>query len=225
MCCGFTVNVVLSNMLYMEMQHLLNLLKKQQTLIMKESLLLLIYVKPFLFLSQTNVGPILLSVNPYHEVGNALTLTSTRAAVQSPHLLRVVHEAVRQQSETGYPQAIILSGNTTIPNLVVSPIVILLIFLLPTCLIFNKMSKRLWMDCFVSHGVILVSHGNLDTWKNCFLSLWNIYTTQDLTLTNQHEFYVSWVTHTWRVWRTESTVLITKQTNGERVFPLHIVST
>ncbi|MPC27837.1 hypothetical protein E2C01_021024 [Portunus trituberculatus] len=57
----------------------------------------------------TNVGPILLSVNPYHEVGNALTLTSTRAAVQSPHLLRVVHEAVRQQSETGYPQAIILS--------------------------------------------------------------------------------------------------------------------
>ncbi|XP_045609513.1 unconventional myosin-Vb-like [Procambarus clarkii] len=58
----------------------------------------------------TNVGPILLSVNPYHEVGNALTLTSTRAAVQSPHLLRVVHEAVRQQSETGYPQAIILSG-------------------------------------------------------------------------------------------------------------------
>ncbi|XP_064106085.1 unconventional myosin-IXb-like isoform X2 [Macrobrachium nipponense] len=58
----------------------------------------------------TNVGPILLSVNPYHELGNALTLTSTRAAPQSPHLLRVVHEAVRQQSETGYPQAIILSG-------------------------------------------------------------------------------------------------------------------
>lgn len=59
---------------------------------------------------QTNVGPILLSVNPYHEVGNALTLTSTRTAAHSPHLLRVVHEAVRQQSETGYPQAIILSG-------------------------------------------------------------------------------------------------------------------
>ncbi|XP_063587287.1 unconventional myosin-IXb-like [Penaeus indicus] len=58
----------------------------------------------------TNVGPILLSVNPYHEVGNALTLTSTRTAAHSPHLLRVVHEAVRQQSETGYPQAIILSG-------------------------------------------------------------------------------------------------------------------
>ncbi|KAL7647373.1 UNVERIFIED_CONTAM: hypothetical protein RMT77_000969 [Armadillidium vulgare] len=58
----------------------------------------------------TNVGPILLSVNPYNEVGNALTLTSTRTAPQSCHLLRVVHEAVRQQSETGYPQAIILSG-------------------------------------------------------------------------------------------------------------------
>ncbi|CAL4058834.1 unnamed protein product [Meganyctiphanes norvegica] len=58
----------------------------------------------------TNVGPILLSVNPYHEVGNALTLTSTRTVPQSPHLLRVVHEAVRQQSETGYTQAIILSG-------------------------------------------------------------------------------------------------------------------
>jgi high-affinity K+ transport system ATPase subunit B len=30
-----------------------------------------------------------------------------------PKLLRVVQEAVRQQSETGYPQAIILSGEMT----------------------------------------------------------------------------------------------------------------
>jgi hypothetical protein len=62
---------------------------------------------------QTNVGPILLSVNPYSDVGNPLTLTSTRGVVLSPKLLRVVQEAVRQQSETGYPQAIILSGMTT----------------------------------------------------------------------------------------------------------------
>lgn len=61
-------------------------------------------------LFQTNVGPILLSVNPYTDVGNPLTLTSTRNVALSPKLLRVVQEAVRQQSETGYPQAIILSG-------------------------------------------------------------------------------------------------------------------
>ena len=30
--------------------------------------------------------------------------------MQKPQLVRVVQEAVRQQSETGYPQAIILSG-------------------------------------------------------------------------------------------------------------------
>ncbi|KAI9556922.1 hypothetical protein GHT06_016716 [Daphnia sinensis] len=58
----------------------------------------------------TNIGPILLAFNPYNEVGNALTLSSTRNIVQKPQLVRVVQEAVRQQSETGYPQAIILSG-------------------------------------------------------------------------------------------------------------------
>lgn len=62
-----------------------------------------------MFLSfQTNVGPISLSVNPYQDVGNPLTLSSAHAASRCPQLLRVVHEAVRQQTETGYPQAIIL---------------------------------------------------------------------------------------------------------------------
>ncbi|XP_063215940.1 unconventional myosin-IXAa isoform X2 [Bacillus rossius redtenbacheri] len=60
----------------------------------------------------TNVGPILLSVNSYRDVGNPLTLTSTRGVALSPKLLKVVQEAVRQQSETGYPQAIILSGTS-----------------------------------------------------------------------------------------------------------------
>ncbi|GFS83011.1 unconventional myosin-Vb [Nephila pilipes] len=60
----------------------------------------------------TNVGPILLSVNPYQDVGNPLTLSSAHAASRCPQLLRVIHEAVRQQSETGYPQAIILSGES-----------------------------------------------------------------------------------------------------------------
>lgn len=59
---------------------------------------------------QTNVGPILLCVNPYRDVGNPLTLSSTRGLALSAQLNRVVQEAVRQQSETGYPQAIILSG-------------------------------------------------------------------------------------------------------------------
>ncbi|GIY51471.1 myosin-51 [Caerostris extrusa] len=60
----------------------------------------------------TNVGPILLSVNPYQDVGNPLTLSSAHAANRCPQLLRVIHESVRQQTETGYPQAIILSGES-----------------------------------------------------------------------------------------------------------------
>ncbi|CAG9855668.1 unnamed protein product [Phyllotreta striolata] len=60
----------------------------------------------------TNVGPILLCVNPYRDVGNPLTLSSTRSIALSPQLNKVVQEAVRQQSETGYPQAIILSGTS-----------------------------------------------------------------------------------------------------------------
>lgn len=60
----------------------------------------------------TNVGPILLCVNPYRDVGNPLTLSSTRNLTLSPQLNKVVQEAVRQQSETGYPQAIILSGTS-----------------------------------------------------------------------------------------------------------------
>ncbi|KAE8737330.1 hypothetical protein FOCC_FOCC017208, partial [Frankliniella occidentalis] len=58
----------------------------------------------------TNVGPILLSMNAYHDVGNPLTLSSTREVPLAPQLLRVVQDAVRQQAETGYPQAMILSG-------------------------------------------------------------------------------------------------------------------
>ncbi|XP_075739430.1 unconventional myosin-IXb-like dachs isoform X3 [Rhipicephalus microplus] len=58
----------------------------------------------------TNVGPILVSVNAYQDTGNPLTLRSAHAASRCPQLLQVVHEAARQQAETGYPQAIILSG-------------------------------------------------------------------------------------------------------------------
>lgn len=59
---------------------------------------------------KTNVGPILLSINPYHDLGNPLTLSSTRSIAMAPQLVKIVQEAVRQQAETGYPQAIILSG-------------------------------------------------------------------------------------------------------------------
>lgn len=68
--------------------------------------------KKMKILFQTNVGPILVCVNPYTDVGNPLTLTSTRSVPLAPQLNKVVQEAVRQQSETGYPQAIILSGKT-----------------------------------------------------------------------------------------------------------------
>lgn len=54
------------------------------------------------------IGPILVAVNPYTDACNALTLTAARA--QRPELARLVHDAVRHQADTGYPQAIILSG-------------------------------------------------------------------------------------------------------------------
>uniref|UniRef100_A0A0K2TNA5 Unconventional myosinIXblike [Megachile rotundata] n=2 Tax=Lepeophtheirus salmonis TaxID=72036 RepID=A0A0K2TNA5_LEPSM len=61
----------------------------------------------------TNVGPIVLSVNPYTEVGNPLTLDSTKnQAANSKYLQKVVKETVRLQSETGYPQALIVSGGS-----------------------------------------------------------------------------------------------------------------
>ncbi|XP_074602506.1 unconventional myosin-IXb-like dachs isoform X2 [Brevipalpus obovatus] len=61
----------------------------------------------------TNIGPVLLSINNYHKIGNALTLNSVHQdAVKYPQLLRIVEDAVRQQRETGYPQAIILSGES-----------------------------------------------------------------------------------------------------------------
>lgn len=59
---------------------------------------------------QTNVGPIVLSMNPYRDVGNPLTLNSTRNCARSPELTKVVEEVIRLQGESGYPQAIIISG-------------------------------------------------------------------------------------------------------------------
>lgn len=57
----------------------------------------------------TNVGPILVSVNAFTDSGNPLTLSAARGAAR-PALARVAVDAVRQQADTGYPQAIILSG-------------------------------------------------------------------------------------------------------------------
>ena len=52
-----------------------------------------------------------MSINPYTDVGNPITLNSTRtAAAASQQLLRVAQEAIRVQMETAYSQAIILSG-------------------------------------------------------------------------------------------------------------------
>jgi dachs len=51
-----------------------------------------------------------LCINSYQDLGNPLTLSSTRSRTIPPQLARIVSEAVRQQAETGYPQAIILSG-------------------------------------------------------------------------------------------------------------------
>ena len=59
----------------------------------------------------TNVGPIVLSVNSYNNVGNPLTLESTKDASDNcPELRKVAEEAIRLQTESGYPQTIIVSG-------------------------------------------------------------------------------------------------------------------
>ena len=59
----------------------------------------------------TNVGPIVLSVNSYSNVGNPLTLESTKDASDNcPELRKVAEEAIRLQTESGYPQTIIVSG-------------------------------------------------------------------------------------------------------------------
>ncbi|XP_052754581.1 unconventional myosin-IXAa [Galleria mellonella] len=56
----------------------------------------------------TMIGPIVVAVNAYTDASNALTLSEARA--QRPELARLVLDAVRHQADTGYPQAIILSG-------------------------------------------------------------------------------------------------------------------
>ena len=65
----------------------------------------------FGFFFQTNVGPILLAVNSFNNVGNPLTLESTKDSTdECSELKKVAEEAVRLQTESGYPQAIIVSG-------------------------------------------------------------------------------------------------------------------
>lgn len=81
------------------------------------------------FPPQTNIGPILLTVNPYADVGNPLTLNSMRSVALNEKLRRVVRDAVRQQSETGYPQAIILSGEYAGSGSKLAPVIFF--FILP----------------------------------------------------------------------------------------------
>ncbi|KAL4708682.1 hypothetical protein ACJJTC_010627 [Scirpophaga incertulas] len=56
------------------------------------------------------VGPILVALNAYTEAGNALTPAAAAAAAPRPELARLALDAVRLQADSGYPQAIILSG-------------------------------------------------------------------------------------------------------------------
>lgn len=90
------------------MQALFSYLEKQ---LMKECSNTLYICLCFFYFFQTNVGPIVLSMNSMKDVGNPLTLTSALPASEScPELSRVVDECVRLQNETGYPQTIIVSG-------------------------------------------------------------------------------------------------------------------
>ncbi len=56
------------------------------------------------------MGPILLLTNRLTATNNPLTLASTSEFYCPLSLKRVVVETLRQQGDTGYPQAIILSG-------------------------------------------------------------------------------------------------------------------
>ena len=56
---------------------------------LRESSCDLTFVNDLELVFQTNVGPIVLSMNPYTDVGNPLTLASTKDAPQSPELSKV----------------------------------------------------------------------------------------------------------------------------------------
>ena len=52
-----------------------------------------------------------MAVNPFSNVGNPLNLESTKeSSEECSELKKVAEEAVRLQTESGYPQAIIVSG-------------------------------------------------------------------------------------------------------------------
>lgn len=73
---------------------------------------------------QTNVGPIVVSMNPYRDVGNPLTLASTKSACaagtgQGPDAIqKVVQEVLRLQGETGYPQ--VRTGRTNVMSITIN---------------------------------------------------------------------------------------------------------
>ncbi|XP_077979493.1 uncharacterized protein LOC144434854 [Glandiceps talaboti] len=60
----------------------------------------------------TKIGPIMLSVNPYKDATHAMDSVLQQPGDRNPYLLNVVKEAVRLQTETGYSQAIVLSGES-----------------------------------------------------------------------------------------------------------------
>lgn len=59
----------------------------------------------------TFIGPVLVSVNPYTDTHNPLTLSAaTGGTGPADTLAALVRDAVRQQADSGYPQAIVLAG-------------------------------------------------------------------------------------------------------------------
>ncbi|XP_070580651.1 unconventional myosin-X-like isoform X2 [Ptychodera flava] len=60
----------------------------------------------------TKIGPILLSMNAYKGDPHAMDNALLQPADHNPYLLNIVKEAVRLQTETGYSQAMVLSGES-----------------------------------------------------------------------------------------------------------------
>lgn len=76
------------------------------------------------------MGPILLLTNRLTSTNNPLTLGSTSEFPISPDLQGVVVETLRQQADTGYPQAIILSGVSGAGKTYTSMLILRQLFLL-----------------------------------------------------------------------------------------------
>ncbi|KAF7492245.1 Unconventional myosin-VIIb [Sarcoptes scabiei] len=106
----YSANLVLKVQPYLNYDNTNNDLIHLEAPITEDSLIKALHLRHSNYEYFTNVGPVLIALNPFNELQNPLTLDSVHHHDGIFPLYQVVAEAVKQQTETGYPQAIILSG-------------------------------------------------------------------------------------------------------------------